>query len=342
MIRRQIIILTVISNFCLLFGCVGIQAQDLIFSQYYNAPIHMNPAFAGTVAYPHFTSNYRLQWPSLNRVYETYAVTYDQYFKDLNSGFGFTALSDDQGDGTLKTTKIAGIYSYKITFNRDWQIKFGIEAAFNQNSLDWDKLIFFDQIDPVSGPFNSAGVPFPTSEIRPESLNNTFLDISMGMLLFNPDFYVGLSLDHLNGPYAGFTQNASDPSSQSLPVVFSLHGGMQIVLLEDNKGNPSTFISPNMVYARQSGFNQVNVGAYIQVDQIFGGAWVRHTLKNIDSFIFSFGVNLNYIKIGYSFDLTSSELGLSTGGSHEVGISVGLKNLEKKESKYNDCLSLFR
>ena len=318
------------------------QGQDLIFSQYYNAPVHTNPSFAGLETYPIFTVNHRLQWPSISQVYKTYAVSYDQFFKDLNSGFGLIALSDDQGEGTLKTTKLAGIYSYKIKFNRDWQLKFGLEAAYNQNSLNWDKLIFFDQIDPISGPFDSAGLPLPSTEIRPESLSRSYLDISIGMLLYTPQFYVGFSMDHLNGAYAGFTRAIDDATSQSLPVLFSLQAGMQIVLLKDNKGQPSTFISPNMIFARQSEFNQINLGAYMQINQLFGGAWVRHTLKNIDSFIFSFGVNLNYIKIGYSFDLTSSELGLGTGGSHEVGITVSLKKLGKKESKLNDCLSLFR
>ncbi|MBT8230329.1 MAG: type IX secretion system membrane protein PorP/SprF [Bacteroidia bacterium] len=327
---------------CILLIFSELPGQDLIFSQYYNSPIHTNPAFAGLETHPNFTSNYRIQWPSLNNAYETYAVTYDQYFRDMNSGFGFIALSDDQGDGTLKSTKIAGIYSYKVRFNVDWQIKFGLEAAYNQNRLDWDKLVFFDQIDPVTGPFTSAGVPVPSSEVRPESLNNSYLDISIGMLLYNPEFYVGFSMDHLNGAYAGFTNAVDDATTQSLQVLFSLQAGFQIVLMEDNKGNPSTFISPNMIFARQSDFNQLNVGAYMQINQLFGGAWVRHTLKNIDSFIFSFGVNLDYIKIGYSFDLTSSKLGLSTGGSHELGIAVGLRNLGKKESRMNDCLRLFR
>jgi type IX secretion system PorP/SprF family membrane protein len=342
MIRRQIGFL-ILNMLTLLVMCHDMKGQDLIFSQFYNAPIHVNPAFAGTVNYPLFTANYRLQYPSLNNVYSTYAVTYDQFFKKINSGLGFIAVSDDQGDGTLKTTKLAGIYSYKVQFNNDWQVKFGLEAAFIQNALDWQKLIFYDQIDPLSGPFDSMGVPFPSGEVQPDNLNNNFLDISMGMLLYNTDFYVGFSMDHVNGPYPGFSQSATDADAESLDVLFSLHGGMQIVLTEDNKGKPSTFISPNVIFAHQSGFNQINVGAYMQVRQLFGGAWMRHTLKNVDSFIFSFGVNLDYIKIGYSFDLTSSELGLQTGGgSHEVGISVGLWHLEKKESKYNDCFSLFR
>ena len=333
----QITLLSIIS----LMGNKLILAQDLIFSQYYNSPLHVNPAFAGTTNYPQFTANYRLQWPKFNNVYKTYAVTYDQFFKKMNSGIGFIAISDDQGDGTLKTTKFAGIYSYRAKFRNDWQVKFGLELGYHQTRLNWDKLIFFDQIDPFEGPFNSSGVPFPSNEIRPASLQNGFLDINLGMLLYNPKFYLGFSLDHVNGPYSGFTQQ-NQGFSESLPVLYSLTGGFQIVLDTDNKGNPSTFISPNAIYAIQSGFSQINFGAYMQIKQLFGGIWLRHTINNVDAFIFSFGVDLNQIKIGYSFDLTTSALGVQTGGSHEIGISVGLKNLEKKESKYNDCFSLFR
>ena len=269
-------------------------------------------------------------------------MSYDQYFKDFNSGLGLIALSDDQGDGIIKTTKLAGVYSYNVRMENDWQIRFGLEAAYVQGRLDWDKLIFFDQIDIERGPYDSAGVPFPSSEIRPNSLDNSYLDLSFGMLLFNPNYYVGFSLDHMNGAYNGFLQDFDDERRQSIPLLFSVNAGTQIIISEDNKGNPSTFISPNVIFAVQSGFTQVNAVAFIQIDRLFGGAWVRHTINNIDAFIFSFGVNFNDTKIGYSFDLTTSSLGIQTGGSHEIAISIGLKNLEKKESKYNDCFSLFR
>jgi len=317
-------------------------AQDLIFSQYYNAPIHINPAFAGLNAYPTFSINYRLQWPSLNNAYKTYAASYDQFFSDFNSGIGLIALSDDQGDGILKTTNLSAIYSYNARLQNKWQLRFGLQSSFVQNRLDWDKLIFFDQIDIEKGPFDSAGLPFPSDEVRPNSLNSGYLDVSFGMLLFNPSYYVGFSLDHINGAYNGFLQELDNGRQQGLPLLFSLNAGMQIIISEDNKGNPSTFISPNVIFAIQSGFTQVNAGAYIQIDRLFGGAWIRHTLDNIDAFIFSFGVNFNDTKIGYSFDLTSSNLGTQTGGSHEIAITIGLKKLEKKESKYNDCFGLFR
>ena len=260
----------------------------------------------------------------------------------MNSGLGLVLLSDDQGDGTLKTTQVGGIYSYNVRFRDDWQMRFGIQASYIQNRLDWDKLIFFDQIDIERGPFDSAGVPFPSTEQVPANLSNGYFDLGVGMLLFNPQYYIGISIDHINGAYNGFLQDIDDGTQESLPLLFSVNAGTQIIISEDNKGNPSTFISPNVIFAVQNGFTQVNAGAYMQMESLFGGAWVRHTIDNIDAFIFSFGVNFNNTKIGYSFDLTTSNLGVQTGGSHEIAISIGLSHLEKKESKYNDCFSLFR
>jgi len=212
-----------------------------------------------------------------------------------------------------------------------------------QNVLDWNKLVFFDQIDPQFGSVDRFGNPNPSAEVMPADLSNGFLDVDMGMLLYNPNYYVGVSLFHLNSPYNGFLSSGADPSANSLPVLMGIHAGYQIVMQKDNKGNPTTFISPNVMYATQAGFQQINLGAYLQTGAIFGGLWVRHTIENIDAAIASVGVYFNNLKIAYSYDVTLSSLTLGTsGGSHEIGISLGLKHLEKKTSKINDCFSLFR
>jgi len=330
----------------LLIACFVVNnasGQDLIFSQYYSAPMHVNSGFAGLVAYPNFNANYRNQWPGFAKTYESYAVSYDQFFKKKNIGVGAIAIVDDQGAGTIKASKFKGVISYNLRFNRDWQLKFGTGIAFVKSQLDWDKLVFFDQIDEQFGPVDRFGNPNVSAEIRPTSLSNGYLDIDFGFLLYNPRYYVGFSMFHVNGPYNGFLAGASGTPGLELPVTFSFQAGYQVVLQKDNKGNPKTFISPNILFANQSGFNQVNVGAYLQKDVIFGGIWLRHTLENIDALIVSAGLHTGNFKIGYSFDLTSSQLNLSSSrGSHEIAITMGLKHLEKKESKYNDCFSLFR
>jgi len=319
------------------------RAQDLIFSQFYNAPLHNNSAFAGTVAYPKFAASYRLQWPGITKTYESYGLTYDQYFPKKNIGLGAVIVNDDQGAGTITTNKLKGVFSYNLRFNVDWQLKFGFGAGYVQDVLDWDKLVFFDQLDPQFGELDRNGNRNPTLEQRPTDLNSGYFDIDMGVVLFNPSYYVGISMFHLNGPSNGFVSQPSDPSAANLPILLSIQAGYQIVMDKDNKGNPTTFISPNLLYATQNGFHQVNVGAYLQKDAVFGGLWMRHTIENLDAWIVSAGVYFNNFKVAYSFDITSSSLGLqNSGGSHEIGISMGLRQFEKKESKYNDCFSLFR
>ena len=324
--------LNFLAFFCIICG-TGM-AQDLIFSQFYNAPVHINSGFAGTVAYPRFSASYRLQWPGITKTYETYAVTYDQFFPDQNIGLGAVVFNDDQGDGTLRLTRAKGIVSYNLSITKELQLKFGVGVGYVQNRLDFDRLIF--SVD-------RFGNPVPNTETPPDQLNNGFLDLDMGLLLYNPYFYVGASLFHLNGPYDGFLSDEADPSALSLPALISIHGGTQIVLETDNKAQPTTFISPNLIYAFQSGFHQFNLGAYFQRNAVFGGVAFRHVVENPDAVILSAGVHVNNLKISYSYDVTVSSLELPvSGGSHEIGLSLGLRHLEKKQSTLNDCFSLFR
>ena len=119
-------------QFLLIFGMLvmigGLKAQDPIFSQYYAAPLQINPAFAGNAYAPHFAFNYRNQWPSL-KAYVTYAASYDQYIPHLNTGVGILLLTDDAGDGLIRTNKAAGVFGYRLQLNQNWFIKLGAEVA---------------------------------------------------------------------------------------------------------------------------------------------------------------------------------------------------------------------
>jgi len=325
----------------------GSLAQDPMFSQFYAAPLHVNPAFAGITVAPRITLNYRNQWPSWPNAFVTYAAAYEQPLESLNSGFGFTVMSDDAGDGIYKTNRINAIYGYRVSVSRDFHVKFGLAAGIIQNRLDWDGLLFLDQIDPLNGPNDPEGNPNLSEEQRPENPTKTVVDISAGLLAYGGRFYGGLAVHHLNRPDERLLE-VNQNLAIGLPLRFTVHGGAEIPLSQSNNRNGPTFISPNVMYIQQSGFGQINAGAYAGFGLVYGGVWYRHTLSNADAAIFLVGFNYGVLRIGYSYDLTISGLTNNrTGGSHEISFTINFqdsKELQRKRnrSRYNDCFKMFR
>ena len=342
---RQILCFLILS----VLATSAIWAQDPVFSQFYATPLAINPAFAGTTYAPRISATYRNQWPSHadNGVtaYSTYAASYEQFVPAFNSGFGIMAMSDDAGD-LLKTTNFAASYAYRISVNEGFQLKLGVEAGFRQYNVDWDKLIFLDQLDKITGPVNENGQPNPTNEIRPEALNHTVFDVAAGMLAYGETFYGGLAIHHLTTPDESFVE-VNTGLVEGLPLRLTLHGGAQFIVKEGNKRQPASFISPNVLLLKQGDQGQINVGAYYSMGLVFAGGWYRHAFGNPDAVIAMVGAQYDVLKIGYSYDFTVSGLTASTGGAHEISLVINLDNSEKLKkrryaSRYNDCFKIFR
>ena len=339
---RQIL---TISFLCLI--SIGAFSQDAVFSQFYSAPLQLNPAFAGNTYAPRIALNYRHQWPSLGSPYVTYAASYEQMFEPLNSGLGVLVQVDDSGGGIYQTSDLKLAYSYRLTIREGFFAKFGTDIGARQVNLDWNQLIFADQIDQIEGPGGPGGIPLISDEVRPDDLSNTTFDVGAGFLFYNPHFYAGISGKHLNTPDESFIR-FNDNLESGLPVRWSIHGGAQINIQEGNRLQWPIFLSPNATYIWQGDFAQLDIGAYLGYGMFFAGAWYRHAKTNPDAAIFSVGVQQDMFKIGYSFDLTISELAATgTGGAHELAFIINFENSDRiknnrRKSQYNDCFKLFR
>lgn len=318
-----------------------LSAQDPIFSQFYNAPIQTNPAFVGNTNAPFIATNYRLQWPGISSVYNTFMLSYDQYLPKLRSGFGLSILADDAGDGTLKSTKVAGLYSYKLKMGWGTYLKFGMEAAVVQSRLDQSKLIFYDQLDPRYGAVTPGGTTLPTSESLQDIGTNYYADVSAGGMIYNESWNFGIALKHLNNPDSRFLNNVEN-NDVGLPTRFTIHGGYKYDLVREHHGVPAISINPNLIWIKQGAVRQFMTGAMLDAGPYFMGLWYRDTKSNGDAIIGNIGVRTGIYKISYSYDATISGLGLGSGGSHELGLIFNFDRTSPKESRYNDCFSLFR
>ncbi|NNK76138.1 MAG: PorP/SprF family type IX secretion system membrane protein [Maribacter sp.] len=332
----------------LIFVCfsTSVKAQDPIFSQFYAAPFQINPAFVGNTYAPKISINFRDQWPQFNNAYQTASLTFEQYVPAASSGFGLNITSDAAGDGVFKTNSVSGFYSYRLQIKENLFIKWGMEAAVVQAKLDWQKLIFTDQIDAFFGTTDNLGNPNPTVETPPDDLTNTYLDVGTGVIAYSNKWYAGFSLKHITTPDNRYL-TADNGLSEGLPLRSTFHAGSQFELFVGNKKIKTAFISPNIIYTRQGEFSQVNVGAFAKVGKVFAGAWFRHSNTNSDAPIFLVGVEEGILKVGYSYDYTISALSNETGGSHEVSVVFNFDNSAANKRRrnrpdYNDCFQLFR
>ena len=317
-------------------------AQDPVFSQFYAAPLQLNPAFAGTTLAPRVTANYRSQWTNYEGGYQTYSVAYEQSVERLNSGFGIVVMGDDAGNGIYNTNRFAGVYGYQVRLNDRATVRFGMEAGMIQTSLNWDELVFLDQIDPLNGPSGDL----PSEEQRPANLNNTVLDIGAGLLAHSDKAYLGFSIKHLNSPDRSLL-DINNNLGIGLPPRLSLHGGMQFPLVGGNNRQDAAFVSPNFLLVKQGEFAQVNAGAYFSFGNFFSGAWYRHTFNNADAAIALVGLRKGVFRLGYSFDFTLNALGLPrTGGTHELSLTVNFDDSReakrrRRKAQYNNCFKMF-
>src|SRR6185369_13160362 len=72
----------------------SVTAQDPQFSQFYAAPLYLNPAFAGSTNQGRIGGNYRNQWPSIDANYTTMSFFADFYLEDYKSGVGMLINRD--------------------------------------------------------------------------------------------------------------------------------------------------------------------------------------------------------------------------------------------------------
>lgn len=333
----------------LLCALVPAAAQDPVFSQFFAAPLQVNPAFTGVTATPRITLNYRNQYPGLPNAYATYAAAYEQSIEGLNSGLGVMVMADVAGDGVYKVNRASLFYSYEVRINRETGIKIGVEGTLMQTSVDWNRLVFGDQLNPITGAVDGGGNPNPSEEIQPESLSRSVFDVSAGILFYSRRFHAGLSLKHLNTPdesLLGINENLN----VGLPMRSTLHLGYEIPLSGGNKRQGGAFISPNLMLVKQGDFGQINGGAYAGFGSFFAGAWYRHAISNPDAVIALVGLRTGVLRLGYSYDLTISDLAAAPGGlggAHEISMTINFDNTERsrkkrRDNRYNDCFGMFR
>jgi len=318
MVKNNRISVFVLLLFIIVGGSKSTFGQDPIFTQFYANPMYLNPAFAGSRVCPRIALNYRNEWPNISGNFVTMAAAYDQKVESLYGGLGLIVLTDNAAK-TIKTTRVSAVYAYNQAITRKFSVNFGAEATYFQKSLDWNKLTFGDMIDA------RRGFVYPTNDI-PRGGTSSGVDFSAGVVGYTEKFFIGFAAHHLTEPNESLMNSVNVP----LPRRYTFHAGA-VIPLETGMGRYSKsndFISPNILFTQQGTFQQLNMGLYVKKNALTGGVWYR----NKDAFIITLGLESDYVKVGYSYDVTISKLSLGSGGSHEVSMGFNFACKPKKKT----------
>ncbi|PWJ42461.1 PorP/SprF family type IX secretion system membrane protein [Sediminitomix flava] len=317
----------------------SLHAQDVQYSQFYAAPLYLNPAMTGTTYDGRAAVNYRNQWIGLPVNYQTFLASYDQYLPNKGISYGAMIKQDIVSTGQfqdLTETALDFTGAYLLRVNKNLNFNFGLQLGLNQTSLALQRFLFNDQI-------NSDGVGGPSQENF--STDNIIVpEIALGALMIGKGYWFGLSAHHVNEPSKSFLGG-----KQYYPAKFSVMGGYVIPLefhkryFVGNYGNKT--ISPVFLFTQQDKASQLSMGAYLTYSPVMFGMWYRgipvvkqneKNTMNQDALIFMMGMKYKQYKIGYSFDWTISDLPQDRAISHEISITYQFefyKNYRKKPKK---------
>ena len=318
MISKIVLKTSVFALIITLFSVLESKSQDAQFSQFYASPLYLNPGFTGSTLKTRGGVSYRNQWPSLEANFTTYSIYADHYLDDYNSGVGLMLMSDNIKQASISSNSLNLFYSYRLKFAKDLTFIPGVRMGYVFQNANYGNLLFGSMINPSTGDLNGNSVALNTNTIN-------YFDIGLGGVLFKGNAWLGLAAEHLTMPnistYGGDTDE--------LAIKFSVQGGYKFNFFRKNKHIDRSFsFTPTFLFKKQANFTQLDLGTYFALDPIEVGFWYRgipyNEVKsglNNESLVFLLGISHNDFNFGYSFDYTISDLGINSGGAHEITVS---------------------
>jgi len=309
----------------LIFFCQSVlRGQDMHFTQFYASPLYLNPAFAGAEC-TRASLTYRNQWPGIYKTYKSYLLGIDHFFQNNNVGVGLLIGNDVAGSGNLRTTIINPMVAYQFKVNRELFMRAALQPGISMRTINFNDLLFGDQI------YYGSTKEQPTQ-------SKTFFDMGAGVLAYTIKYWGGFSIYHINRP----DETLMGIEGATLPIKYTLHGGIKFILNEDEKDEAHRkSVSPVFHYRGQQKFDQLDIGAYYTHSTVSFGIWyrgipVKHYkpgYPNNDAIALILGFKTRNLNIGYSFDITISQLAGFSRGAHEVTLSYRSCKSKKRKKK---------
>ena len=321
-----------------LFLSFQILGQDLHFSQYAAAPLHLNPALTGNIdnGKTRVVANYRNQWSQIlvQDAYKSYMVSIDRRKEKSTGnyfGWGISGARDISGALEFGTTQGNLSMSFgKLFTGRDSTAHYivgGGQIGLAKRNVDPTAALW-----PGRLPWEPLVLP-PTLEGF--GIDFLYADVNVGLAWLSnfgnrKSFLLGIAAAHLNEPNISFFVNTTVP----LSVRTTIHAAAEFPL------NSKLSVAPNFLYLKQGEQVTVNTGSslryllpqndkanFIQAGLGFRTGNHMQGGGPLNSVITTAGFSLRNFNLGISYDLTVSKLRQAgtAAGAFEVALAYVIR-----------------
>lgn len=320
---------TTIFLFFLMFIVTSLHAQqEPQFTQNMFNRVFTNPGFAGISDGICVSGIGRQQWVGFKDsegekvAPETFVISIDAPIRILRGGITALVMQDNIGFTKTITLRIGYSYIKEIGFGK---LGIGLQGGFNNRTMDFSKFIAVDPNDML------------LQQVSGEE-SEMLIDGSLGIVYEVPDqYFVGVSVNQLlqtrGKELANWTTNVDSTTTGSflykmtLDRTFYIQGGYDYVF----RNHPNFAILPYAMIKFDQAAVQVDIAALLEFKGMFWGG-VNYRIQDAISIIA--GLQFKSFKLGYSYDITTSKMGLSrTGGSHEIMLQYCFKIIPDKGRK---------
>lgn len=322
---------------------ISVNAQDQHFTQFYAAPLALNPAMTGNFAGRYRVGMiYRDQWRGVfDQPYQTFSAAMDVRF-DLASnsryqdavGIGLMFFSDQVGGIDFETNQIAlsGSFHKTLGYEGSQTLSGGVQIGLTKRSIGYERLNFDDQFNSIDGFTLGTRENLPPNIISFSDLNvglNYTLQLGKKTVL-----NVGGSMHHVLQPNVSFYPAIETPSGE-IPggdsKLYARYGGQ--LSLQFPIGERMALI-PRALFSKQGPHMELTAGSNIRipVDTYSGNAiqfgfWARPVSNADDSFsmdalIAMIGMEWKGVLFGLSYDVNLDDLTIHQQGQQSFELSI--------------------
>lgn len=315
-------------------------AQDIHFSQFFEAPLLRNPSLAGI-----YTGDirvqgvYRDQWNSFTNAYRTGSLN-AEYKMPVGKGddfmtIGGQVLFDKAGTVGLTTTSLLPALNYhkSLSNEKTMYLSLGFMGGMVRKNIDASKMTTDNQYGP--GGFDPTA---PTGEVF-TTPNFTTWDASVGMS-FNTTFgegqansmFLGAAYHHLNRPKNSFYRNANielEPKYVfSAGVTFGVDEYSYFIVQADHSIQGSfTETIGGALYSYKLGDDPVN-----PLYTIHAGAFLRWK----DALIPVIKLDRYPLSVALSYDVNVSQLKTASQGRGGIELSLSWISFLDRDNSSRD------